>query len=79
MFVKVVLISENDDTFCRQLKVDANSHDEANITKCISDMLAHLGFTGLTEIGNLRQIKLNEIQRTEATVWRPSLPIFAEK
>ena len=66
MFVKVVLISENDDTFCRQLKVDANSHDEAIITKCISDMVAHLGFTGLTEIGNLRQIKLNEIQRTEA-------------
>ena len=39
MFVKVVLISENDDTFCRQLKVDANSHDEANITKCSSDGL----------------------------------------
>ena len=70
MFVKVVLISERDNTFCRQLEINeaqsSSNHGEEIITKCISDMIAHLGFTGLTETGNLRQIKLNEIQRTEA-------------
>lgn len=55
MFVKVVLISERDNTFCRQLEINESNHGEEIITKCISDMIAHLGFTGLTEIGNLRQ------------------------
>ena len=73
MFVKVVLVSNFDDAFCRQLEIDDSSHSSTSseqcITKCISETIAHLGFTRestSTNLGELSQIKLNEMQRTEA-------------
>ena len=73
MFVKVVLVSKFDDAFCRQVEVDDSSCSQQCITKCISEMIAHLGFATSPNLGELRQIKLNELQRTEAK--KSTLPV----